>query len=122
MPRDAATARAAADNVAQLIELELKKIETLRELRRALLLMAIVPNIFDMGKVRTQVIGKMAYSTIFGDTPTSETLFVLIPEKGEQVEVPLFDVPMELWPDKMAENLKRRSPLTYTRLTRHEGD
>lgn len=116
MTRDPEVIRKAIVATQQLIELELQKIETLRQLERSLQIAALHPGVFEGGKVRTSVEGKMTYSSYLGDIPTKETEFVIRPEKGEEVRIPLFQVPMELWPAKMPSALKRMHPNMYARI------
>jgi hypothetical protein len=117
--RDPETIQKAIDALDASIELELKKIETMCELRRALMIGKIAPGIFEPGvKVRTRVEGGLTYSAMFGDVPGKDTQFVVSQVDGPlEVKVPLYDVPLELWSEKMVRALRFVRRQTYDRLS-----
>jgi hypothetical protein len=104
MTRDPETIQKAIDTLQQAIDLELKKIETMRELRRALMIGKIAPGIFEPGvKAKISVEGGMTYSMMAGgEFPGPKSEFVVTQSEGDmEVRVPLYDVPLELWPEHM---------------------
>lgn len=115
-PKDPAIIRKAIDTLDELMALEAKQIETQKELKRALLIMLAAPAVDFSGKVRTDIRGRLHYSHLMGDTPSKDTTFHVIPEIGEEVIVPLFDVHPDLWRDNMFRNLKRHMPGTYAKI------
>jgi hypothetical protein len=120
--RDPETIQKAIDKLGELIALQLKQIETERELRRALMIMKIAPTIDFKTKVRTRTEG-MHYSALGGDVVQRNTVFVVSDANGLEVKVPIFDVPTELWPerDRQLRYVKRSYPNIYAGIVAREG-
>ena len=91
----------------QLIELETKKIELMRQLKRAYMLANVIgqhPNQIK-GKLTTSVhtYGRPLYSK-----PWLENEFVIKLDGEEVVRKKLIDVPLELWPDDVRAEYERQ--------------
>lgn len=123
MTRDPETIQKAIDTLEQAIELELKKIETMRELRRALMIGKIAPGVFEPGvKARTRVEGGLTYCT-FGDCPGPKSEFVVTQVDGDmEVRVSLYDVPLELWPEPMVKAFRYLRRDKYKQLAGETND
>ena len=116
MTRDPETLAKAIATIDELLVLEVRRTGTLRELRRVLMICQLAPDMLEPGvKATIRVEGGLTYSH-FGDCPSVRSLFVVRSSKGVEVRKPLFEVPLELWPEHMAEALRRREPKKYKQL------
>jgi hypothetical protein len=123
MTRDPETIQKAIDTLEEAIALELKKIDTMRELRRALMIGKIAPGVFEKGvKARTHVEGGMTYS-MMGNYPGPKSEFVVTQVDGDmEVRVPLYGVPLELWPEPMVKAFRYARRDTYKKLAGETND
>ena len=88
----------------QLIELELKKVELLRKLKRAYMLANVV------GVHPNQIKGKLAvrvYESGRMFTPWQGTDFAVQLDGEEVAREKLTDVPLDLWPDDIRASYER---------------
>jgi hypothetical protein len=87
----------------QLIELELQKIETMRQLVKALRLATITPEVWK-GVLTTKIDGRTVWSYLVGgELPTKDTDFVVLSNGEEVARQRLFETHTSLWPKDMLE-------------------